>query len=145
MASVPQIIRSRRNQRKDHQHSIAARLGYIALALGIITSIFFAITIITITITYSSLTLDLPSPEILPSLFNPTDGKLLQPSRIFDRSGEVVIAVLENKNAAGHRYLPIGEDKSSSLSSTLIQATIASSDPGIWNKGHFQILCVSVH
>lgn len=137
MASVPQIIRSRRNQRKDHQHSIAARLGYIALALGIITSIFFAITIITITITYSSLTLDLPSPEILPSLFNPTDGKLLQPSRIFDRSGEVVIAVLENKNAAGHRYLPIGEDKSSSLSSTLIQATIASSDPGIWTHPGF--------
>ena len=137
MASVPQIIRSRQRQRENHQRSFSSRFGYIALALCMIISIFFAITIIATTVTYSSLTLDLPSPQILPSLFNPTDGKLLQPSRLFDRSGEVVIAILENKNATNRRYLPIGEDKSSSLSPTLIEATIASSDPGFWTHPGF--------
>ena len=137
MASVPQIIKSRQRRREKSQHSISSRFGKIALALGIVISISIALSIIAITLLYSNLTSDLPSPEILPTLFNPTDGKLLQPSRLLDRSGERVIAVLENQNSSDRRYLSTRESNRFSVSPSLIQATIASVDPGFWTHSGF--------
>lgn len=137
MASVPQIIKSRQRRREKSQHSISSRFGKIALALGIVISVSIALSIIAITVLYSNLTSDLPSPEILPTLFNPTDGKLLQPSRLLDRSGERVIAVLENQNSSDRRYLSTRESNRFSVSPSLIQATIASVDPGFWTHSGF--------
>ena len=43
---------------------------------------------------YASLTANLPSIDLLPALLEPPDGSLLQPTRIYDRSGEHLLAVL---------------------------------------------------
>lgn len=137
MEFVPQIIRSRQRRRDAHRRSFTSRLGSVLLVIGIFIGISTAISIVAGTIIYSKLTADLPSPDLLPALFAATEGKLPQPSRILDRSGEVVIAVLENEKATGRRYLSIGESNSLNFSPTLIQAAVAASDQNFWSHPGF--------
>ena len=89
---------------------------------------------------YSGLTQGLPSPEALPALLNPPDGVLLQPTRLYDRSGEHLLLTLENPAATGQQYLYLtkpGEGAAPDgqiLPSSLISATIATAEPGFWNS-----------
>ncbi|MBK5107932.1 MAG: hypothetical protein JJE12_07360, partial [Anaerolineales bacterium] len=45
-----------------------------------------------------------------------------------------MIAVLENPNGRGQKYLPYGDDYQNNLPETLVLATIASMEPNFWNN-----------
>jgi membrane carboxypeptidase/penicillin-binding protein len=89
---------------------------------------------------YTSITRDLPSLEVLPSLLKPSDGVLLEPTRLYDRTYKHIILTLENPTAAGKQYLQVGRKGQTDqeyFSQTLIDATIVAFDPGFWlNPGY---------
>lgn len=109
----------------------AARLG---LGCSLIISILIALTGIFLTLLYSNLSRDLPSLEALPSLLQAPEGVLLQPTRLYDRSGEHLLLTLQNPDAAGGQYLPL-----SLFSQSLISATLATKDPSFWQHSGFTL------
>ena len=88
MPSTLPILRARRERRLARQRANQYRTRNVFLSLGTILSLLTAAFILTTAFAYVSLTRDLPSIEILPHLLNPPDGLLLQPTRIYDRTGE---------------------------------------------------------
>lgn len=80
---------------------------------------------------YVWLSQGLPAIEALPVMVEPPDGLFQQPSRLYDRSGELLLT-LKNPAAEGREYLYVDSTGSASLpvfSSTLISATLATLDP----------------
>jgi membrane peptidoglycan carboxypeptidase len=137
MVVVPQIIRSRQNRSERNKRSLSRRLSQFALGFGIVVSLLISFLIIATTVLFAGLTQNLPSPEILPLLFDPPQGKLLQPTRLFDRSGEETIAILQYPSSTGKHYLSMNEDNLYHISSIIMDATIAATDPDFWTHQGF--------
>ena len=85
---------------------------------------------------YVNLTRDLPSTQILPTLLNPPDGLLLQPTRIYDRAEENVIFTFA-PNDSSRRYIPISNTNPQFLPKSLADAVIAKTDPEFWNHAGY--------
>lgn len=136
MNSVHKIIKSRQQRTIRSRSRFIQRSGRLALLVGIIFSVVISLSIITFGLTISNISQFLPSLEILPLLLNPPNGKLLEPTSLYDRSGEHVIAVLAYKQARDKKYLPVDEDLLGHIPRSLVQATVIASDPDFWtHKG----------
>src|SRR5690349_17549642 len=98
MSSLP-ILRRRRERRLTERQRSEVRLTRGFLGAGLVLAILLAALIVGGAFAYASLTADLPSIDLLPALLEPPDGSLLQPTRIYDRSGEHLLAVLAPKDA----------------------------------------------
>ena len=134
MSAVSQIIKSR--QRRNHRRGklVSRRLGQIAILFLMILSLFVSILVIAGSILYANLLEDIPSLESLPLIFESSGKQLHNPTKLYDRSGQHLIAVLENPNARGQTYFSLDEGNQNNIPETLILATIASTDPGYWNN-----------
>jgi membrane peptidoglycan carboxypeptidase len=66
-------------------------------------------------------------------LLNPQDGLLLQPTRLYDRTGAHLLAILAPSPDA-RKYLPYDQ-----LPQPLLDATIALADPDFWNHAGYSI------
>jgi hypothetical protein len=108
MPSTIPILRARRERRLVRQHARHARARSLFVSLGIILSLLTAALIIVTAFAYVNLTRDLPSPGILPILLNPPDGLLLQPTRIYDRTGRNILFSFA-PNDTQRRYLPLSK------------------------------------
>ncbi len=128
MPSTLPILRARRERRLNQQNKHSNRQRGFVLSIGIVISILLGVVIILAAFAYADITQDLPSTEILPRLFNPPDGLLLQPTRIYDRTGLQLLATF-SPNESPRRYIPIGEQNSQHIPQTLINAVIAVTDP----------------
>jgi membrane peptidoglycan carboxypeptidase len=96
-----------------------------------ILSLLIAALIVTTSFAYANLTRDLPSAQILPILLNPPDGLLLQPTHIYDRTGEHILFKFA-PNDAQRRYLPLSATNPQHLPKSLSDAVIAKTDPYFW-------------
>ena len=134
MPVVPTILEMRQRRSKKARRS---PFGKVGLGCGMLLSICLVISIISLAFVYADLTKDLPSIELLPQLLSPSDGLLIHPTQLFDRSGQHLLLSLENPAAAGHEYLPIDPNQPKNLSPALIVATVAVSDPGFWSHPGF--------
>jgi membrane carboxypeptidase/penicillin-binding protein len=133
MPTVSQIVKIRNQRRIEVQHHPWMKVG---LAISILLCLAGVIVCIEGLWLYTNITRDLPSIEFLPSLLEPPSGKLVQPTRLFDRTSEHLILTMENPGAAGKQYLQVSNEGDASIdqfSQFLINATIAESDPGYWN------------
>lgn len=122
---VLQIIRKRRARRAAARNAFARRglrVGGWVLAAASIAAALVAIAALPF---YAFVTSNLPAVDTLDVLLNPEDGALLQPTQLFDRSGEHVLLRLEPSNAP--RKFVAATD-----SPLLSAAFVASSDPGFW-------------
>jgi len=72
---------------------------------------------------YAGLTSDLPSVSQLPTLLNPDDGLLMQPTRLYDRTGQHLLYTLQDPSAE-RKYLVFDPQKPGHFSPFLIQAAI---------------------
>lgn len=131
MPSTIPILRARRDRRLARQRAKENRTSNTLLSAGMILSILIAALIITAAFSYVSLTRDLPSPATLSILLNPPDGLLLQPTRIYDRTGKNVIFTFAPTDAP-RRYIPLSETNPQHLPKSLADAVIAKTDPGFW-------------
>ncbi len=130
MPNLSNIVQTRRQRRQRSQRSLAGRLG---LTISTLISLVFVGAIITLAVGYIDLTRALPSLNALPVLLDPPNGLLLQPTRLYDRTGEHILLSLENPAAEDKRYLSVGESGASNLPTALISATIVAADPGFWS------------
>ena len=131
MPSTIPILRARRERRLSRQHANEARTRNLFLSAGTILSLLIAALIITTAFAYVNLTTDLPSIETLPTLLNPPDGLLLQPTRIYDRTGKQVLFTFA-PNDSPRRYIPLSDTNPQHLPRSLADAVIAASDPDFW-------------
>lgn len=125
------IIRQRRRRRGQIRTSTEQRSERAAFGLGFVVSgALVAITLLT-ALAYAGLTSGLPPVEELPVLLNPSEGQLLEPTRLYDRTGQYLLAVLAPVDAT-RVYAPYSE-----MPKSLIDATIAASEPNYWSSPGF--------
>jgi len=108
------------------------------IGFGIVISLLLAIVILFAALTYADLTRDLPSAELLPALLNPPDGLLLQPTRVYDRTGEKLLFTFA-PNELPRRYIPLSSQVPQHLPDFLANATVAVSDPGFFSNGGYSL------
>ncbi|MDO9300216.1 MAG: transglycosylase domain-containing protein [Anaerolineales bacterium] len=122
------ILRSRRERRLAKQRTSSNRARGALLSVGMVFSILLAALILFGAFAYADVTRDLPSVEILPRLLNPPDGLLLQPTRIYDRTGEQALFTFAPTDTP-RRYIPINEQNPQHIPVNLIDSMIAVQDP----------------
>ncbi len=136
MSSPAELVRSRRNRRLDQRRRRATRLRAGSVGLGLILSGFAGLLILVTALSYANLTRDLPNVEMLPILLNPPDGLLLQPTQVYDRSGQHLLLTFAPNNGQ-RRYIPVSQQSPQHLPQSLLDATIAAAEPDFWLHGGF--------
>ena len=131
MPSTIPILRARRERRLARQRASESRTRSTLLSLGMILSLLTAALIIVSAFAYVDLTRGLPSTDILPILLNPPDGLLLQPTRVYDRTGEHILFTFAPSDSQ-RRYLPLSETNPQHLPKSLSDSVIAKTDPYFW-------------
>jgi len=112
------------------------RMG--GVGFGIILSLLIAIIILLAALAYADLTRDLPNVDLLPTLLNPPDGLLLQPTRVYDRTGQHLLLTFAPSDST-RRYIPLNPQTPQHLPDFLAQATVAVADPGFWNHSGYSL------
>jgi len=131
MTDVIPVLRRRRDRRENARRGAEARTRRVALGFGFVLSFLLAVLILGMAIYYARLTQDLPSVQSLPGLLNPPDGLLLQPTRIYDRTGTHVLKTFAPTESP-RRYIPLDPSNPQHLPDSLVQATLAMADPNFW-------------
>ncbi|KAA3644640.1 MAG: hypothetical protein DWQ07_14590 [Chloroflexi bacterium] len=142
MPSTPEtaeIVGMRRKRRLARRHSASNRSASVGLAFITILSVLLAASAIGIAAGYANISQGLPSLDSLPLLFDPQEGHLLQPTRLYDRSGESVIFTLEPENAQGRNYLSLDQTTANYLPPNIVNATLAVADPGFWDHDGYTL------
>ena len=128
MTSTLPVLRARRERRLEKQKRNENRSRGAILSVGLILSLVFGGLIILGAFAYSDVTRDLPSPQILRRLLNPPDGLLLQPTRVYDRTGLQLLATFAPSESP-RRYIPISEQNAQHVPAEMVKALIAVADP----------------
>jgi len=136
MTDVIPILRRRRDRRESARRGVEARTRRLALGFGFVFSLLLAVLILGTAIFYAELTRDLPSVQSLPGLLNPPDGLLLQPTRIYDRTGTHVLKTFAPTESP-RRYIPLDPSNPQHLPDSLVQATLAMADPTFWEHSGY--------
>lgn len=138
MPSPANIVRTRRARRRQEQQSRSAFVRLGILALGSLLSVALAASILFLAVAYADLTRDLPNVQVLPVLLNPPDGLLLQPTRLYDRTGTHLLQTLAPTNDP-RRYLPLNPDSPQHLPPALGDALVVLGDPSFWVHSGFSL------
>ena len=128
MRSTLPILRARRDRRLGKQKRGENRSRGAILSFGLVLSLLLGSSIILGAFAYADLTRNLPSTQILPILLNPPDGLLLQPTRIYDRSGLQSLATFA-PDESPRRYIPVSEQNAQYIPKELVNAVIVAADP----------------
>ncbi len=134
MSAIHPIIKSRQKRQDRYQKRFSQRLSRIAIVILILLSLIITAGIISVSLLYVSISNHLPSLETLPLVLEPENNQLPEPSRLLDKTGKQVIAILENSGAHGRDYFSVQKNLASPVSESLILATIASIEPGYWTN-----------
>ncbi len=138
MPSTLPVLRARRERRLARQKQIETRVRNAILSGGITLSIFLATAILLGAFAYAHITRDLPSTQILPVLLNPPHGLLLQPTRLYDRTGTQLLVTFA-PDEAPRRYIPVSEQNPQHIPAHLVNAIIAAADPNFWRHAGYSL------
>jgi membrane peptidoglycan carboxypeptidase len=131
--SILTIIRQRRHRRSQTRSSAQQRSQRFAFGFGFTISAVLVLAVLAAVLIYGGLTGGLPPIGELSVLLNPTNGQLLQPTRLYDRTGQHLVAVLASDD--GPRiYAHLSE-----LPQTLVNATVALAEPDFWSSPGYVI------
>ncbi|MCC6147296.1 MAG: penicillin-binding protein [Anaerolineaceae bacterium] len=123
---------NRRRKRRAHlqRHPLqSGRRFFLSASASLI--LFFTAGMLVLASLFAQLTKDLPPVEALPAMLDLEDGQLLKPTRVYDRSGQVVLTTLENPGVT-RRFLPLDPYQAESLSPQLVQTVLRLYDPAFW-------------
>ncbi|MFO7623435.1 MAG: transglycosylase domain-containing protein [Anaerolineales bacterium] len=152
MATMPTYVPVHRKRMKFSRRKLLEKIGVLAsslFSLAVVMLVFSAAWL------YSNLTRDLPSLETLPVLLNPPEGILLQPTRLYDSSGEHIIRTLNSASSSERQYLGLAPElwndhdwQVSSvnrpevevfLTAELVDAILATTEPTFWSSPGFSM------
>ncbi|MEW6242235.1 MAG: transglycosylase domain-containing protein, partial [Chloroflexota bacterium] len=136
MPDMADIVHRRRERRADSRRRAQSRVRAAGLGLGYIFSILLALSLVAAALFYADLTRGLPSVEQVPLLLNPPDGLLLQPTRVYDRTGQILLYTFASSESP-RRYILLDSQNPEHLPESLVNATIAVNDPGFWNHAGY--------
>lgn len=85
---------------------------------------------------YTYLTADLPAVSQIQDLLDPHDGPLMEPTRIYDRTGHTLLLSLENPGIP-RRYLYLDPNKSPHFSPELARTAVGLLEPDFWTSPGF--------
>lgn len=142
MPSTLPILRARRERRLNRQKQSENRARGFILSGGIVLSILLGIGILLGAFGYAEVTRDLPSTDLLPRLLNPPDGLLLQPTRIYDRTGTHLLATFAPEDTP-RRYIPVSDQNPQHIPASLVNAVIAAADPNFWTHAGFTLQSIT--
>jgi membrane peptidoglycan carboxypeptidase len=128
MPSILPIVRQRRHRHDRSRTGAQQRSQRTLIGLGFTVSVAIIALVMAAALVYASLTHSLPPLEKLSALLNPQDGALLQPTRLYDRTGQHLIASLSPSDSA-RTYIPYYL-----IPRTLVDATLALTEPGFWSS-----------
>ncbi|MBT3322424.1 MAG: hypothetical protein HN392_09085 [Anaerolineae bacterium] len=138
MSSTLNILRKRRKRQNNPDARLQRGSRNTLAGCGFTLSIFFVFGIFSLVLSYQSLIKDLPALIEIEVLLNPRNGALLQPTRIYDHSGEELIYIFAPEDKT-RRYIPVGTENPQHIPNSLLQATIALADPDFWAHEGYSI------
>ncbi len=130
------LVKRRYNRRSHKQHQRQSITGRLGLGCGAIASLLLVVAVLAAALAYASLTADLPSHQALPILLDAEAGALLQPTTLYDRSGQHVLLEINNPGMA-RRFLSTDPDLPHHFSPYLIQVSLALLDDSFWHNPGF--------
>jgi len=131
LSQLSQLIGRRRKRRAEQTSRSRRPLRQLGLILAVGFLLAVALAAGGLAVAYSSLSADLPSVAGLPVLLNAQNGKLLQPTRLYDRTSEHLVASLENPGLE-RRFLPLNPAMTEHLSPLLASTIVALVEPDYW-------------
>lgn len=132
------LVNRRRRRHYRQRKNLQQGSRRFLVGAGAILSLALVAGLLVLASVFASLTENLPSLDTLPVLFNTENGQLLQPTRLYDRSGQTLLLTLENPGIP-RRFLPLDPDLPEHLSPQLVQATLGLYDPGFWRHPGFTL------
>lgn len=134
------LLLTRRHRRLAvRSASLPARSRRTFVAFAAAAGLLLALSLLALAAAYADLTKGLPSLAQIPQvLLNPQNGLLLQPTQIYDRSGQTLLYSLENSGIA-RRFLPLDTYNPDGLSPLLAQVAVSTLDPTFWQNPGFDI------
>lgn len=138
MPNVAAIIRARSKRRLQARRRADSRFQRGLFVFGVVFSILLALTLLGMALAYADITRDLPPIEQLPLLLNPPNGQLLQPTRLYDRTGQRLLYTLAPTDSA-RGYLPLNPQNPRHLPSSLADAVIITTDPNFWSHAGYRL------
>jgi len=135
MRSLPltQLLQRRKRRPLARRRRVDQRLAGLAWIFGSVAALSLAVGVLGLAWFYSNLTVNLPPVSALPGLLNPDDGLLLQPTRLYDRTGQNLLRTLSDPGIE-RKYLVFDPQKPDHLSPFLVQTTITADEPGFWQS-----------
>jgi len=133
---VHRWIEQRRQRQARWQHSPERRILQAGRVLALLISLLATLGMFALALAYASLTADLPPIEQLALNFEGRDAPLLQPTRIYDRSGNHLLATLDG-GVPVRRLRPIDPQAPDALNPLLVQGTVALFQPDFWQSRGF--------
>jgi len=131
-----QLVQRRRRRLAGRRSRGRNGLIWGLWSAGLLVVTLVLLGVVGLGIAYASVTSSLPEVTALPAMLDPQNGSLLQPTRIYDRSGEHLVAVLENPGIP-RRMLPLNAALPDAISPALPQAAVLILEPDFWNKTAF--------
>lgn len=110
----------------------------LGIGFGFALSVGAALLVVAGALAYAELTHDLPNIDYLAALLNPPDGLLLQPTRVYDRTGQHLLLTLAPSDSP-RRYLPLDPQNPQHLPDVLAQGLVAMRDPGFWTHAGYSL------
>ncbi|NMB53450.1 MAG: hypothetical protein GYA15_02010 [Leptolinea sp.] len=123
-----------RNRHKtDKAARLSSRLKPAGFGLLLLISILLAAGILLAAAAYVNITAGLPSVEEVNAFFDPNNGLILQPSRLYDRTGQIELLTLDNPGAL-RAYVWLDPQQEVHFSPLLARAVITLNQPDFWQS-----------
>lgn len=132
------LVDRRRRRKLATTRSLNQRLVRLGLGCGAFLLLSVVFLLLGAGVTYASLVKDLPSTGLLAEMLDPDTGWLMQPTRLYDRSGQKLLMSLENPGIQ-RRYLTLDPGREEHISPELIRATVGALDPDYWSTPGFSL------
>ncbi|MHB8817918.1 MAG: hypothetical protein ACYC7M_02520, partial [Bellilinea sp.] len=125
----------RRSERQEHKSRPFKQAG-----LGLAGLLVVVFSLLTAGLGYAAynLTSGLPDVAQMPAMLDSQNGTLLQPTRLYDRTGTTLLAALENPGIE-RRFLPLEAAQANALSPELAQAAVMFFQPDYWEAPYLDM------
>jgi membrane peptidoglycan carboxypeptidase len=124
----------RRKRRQAVRRSRETRAQAVTFLVGLLASLVLVGSALLAAFTYAAWTDDLPSLAVIPAQLDPSNGLLRQPTRLYDRTGQYVLAVLAPADA------PRVFLDADAFSPWLVKATVALIQPDFFQSPGYTLL-----
>lgn len=140
MSRIPHLVYSREKRRRAKRSNPLGKVGFVIAVAFSLSTIAAALSAVFV---YQDISKDLPSPVMLETLLDPQEGLLLQPTRIYDRSGEEVLWTFQHPalDQRGYGILDLDEKAlRTDIPPEVVKAVLAVTDPDYFSRSGWGLL-----